>query len=220
MAVITCPRCKTDNPDDTSNCQKCGLNIRPINRLVFRLMQLVALMFILALSVGGIAMMHMQPLSILTCRYVETTQVNCQIQERIAWLIPVRGSPFTNLKEAYVKPETQIRKDEDGDEYNVTVYRVVLTSHSSEIVLKGTDEIRLTSDLTARRINDYLNAATGEELTIWGYGLWAHTLITLAGGGVFLLFGFCFVVAIVDVVFGPSTVAKLLKVKRESGQED
>jgi hypothetical protein len=220
VAVITCPRCKTDNPDDRSNCQKCGLNIQPINRLVFRLMQLVALMFILALSVGGIAMMYMQPLSILTCRYVEAKQVNCQIQERIAWLIPVRRSPFTNLKEAYVKPETQIRKDEDGDEYNVTVYRVVLTSDSSEIVLKGTDEIRLTSDLTARRINDYLNVATGEGLTVWGYGLWAHTLITLAGGGVFLLFGFCFVMAIVDMVFGPSTVAKLLRVKRESGQED
>jgi hypothetical protein len=170
-------------------------------------------MFILALSVSGIAMIYMQPLSILTCRYVEPAQVDCQIQERIAWLIPVRGSPFTNLKKAYVKPETQIREDEDGDEYTVTVYRVVLISDSSEIVLKGTDEIGFSSDLTARRINDYLNATTGERLTVWGYGLWGHTLITLAGGGVFLLFGFVFVVAIVDMVFGPSTVAKLLKVR-------
>jgi len=56
-----------------------------------------------------------------------------------------------------------------------------LISASGEIVLKGTDEIGFSSDLTARQINDYLNTPTGESLTVWGYGLWAHTLITLAG---------------------------------------
>jgi len=102
MAAVTCPRCKTENPDGRNICQKCGLNIQPANRVVFRLIQVVLLMFILALSLVGIVIMYMQPLSTLTCRYVETQQVNCQIQERIVWLIPVWESPVTHLQEAYV----------------------------------------------------------------------------------------------------------------------
>jgi len=84
MAAITCPRCKTENPDYRTNCEKCELNIQPINRLVFRLIQVVTLMFILALSAGGIAMMYLQPLSVLTCRHVKPEQVDCQF--KIVWL--------------------------------------------------------------------------------------------------------------------------------------
>jgi len=172
-------------------------------------------MFILALSVSGIAIMYVQPLSILTCRYVETTQVDCQLQERIAWVIPVREIPIPPLKEAYVKQETQVREDEDGDEYTVSVYRVVLVNASGEIVLKGYDETRSFAELTTTRINYYLNTPTVESLTVWGYGLWRHTLVTLAGGFIFILFVLLFAVGIVDMVFGPDTVAKLLKVKRK-----
>ena len=215
IATITCPRCRTENPDDRNNCQKCGVNIRPIGRLIFRLMQILLLMFILALSVGGIAILYLEPLSILTCRYVETKQVGCQLQERIAWVIPVREIPITRLKEAYAKQETQIREDEDGDEYTVSVYRVVLVSASGEIVLKGYDETRSSAGQTTTRINSYLNTPTDESLTVWGFGLWGHTLGTLGGGLWFILFAFGFVVAIVDMVFGPDTVAKLLKVKRK-----
>ena len=215
MATITCPRCRTENPDDRNNCQKCGVNIRPISRLIFRLMQIAGLIFILALSVAGIAIMCVQPLSVLTCRYVETKQVGCQLQERIAWVIPVRETPITHLKEAYVKRETRIREDEDGREYTVSVYGVVLVSASGEIGLQGTDEIGLSADLTTTRINSYLNTPTDESLTVWGYGLWGHTLATLIGGLWFILFAFCFVGTIVDMVLGPDTVAKLLKVKRK-----
>ena len=148
IAAITCPRCRTENPNDRKNCQKCGTNIRPIGRLIFRLMQILLLMFILALGVGGIAIMYVQPLSVLTCRYVETTQVGCQLQERIAWVIPVREIPITHLKEAYAKQETQTREDEDGDEYTVSVYRVVLVSASGEIFLKGYDETRSSAERT------------------------------------------------------------------------
>jgi len=215
IATITCPRCRTENPDDRNNCQKCGVNIRPIGRLIFRLMQIVGLMLILALSVVGIAIMCVQPLSVLTCRYVETKQVGCQLQERIAWVIPVRETPITHLKEAYVKRETRIREDEDGREYTVSVYRVVLISASGEIGLQGTDEIGASADLTKTRINDYLNTPTDESLTVWGFGLWGHTLVTLIGGLWFILFAFVFVVAIVGMVFGPDTVAKLFKVNRK-----
>jgi hypothetical protein len=215
MTTITCPRCRTENPDDRNNCQKCGVNIRPIGRLIFRLMQIAGLIFVLALSVAGVAIMCVQPLSVLTCRYVETKQVDCQLQERIAWVIPVWETPIPHLKEAYIKQETQIREDEDGDEYTVSIYRVVLVSASGEIVLKGTDEIGASADLTTTRINSYLNTPTDESLTVWGFGLLGHALATLGGGLWFILFVFAFVVAIVDMVFGPDTVAKLLKVKRK-----
>ena len=199
IATITCPRCRTENPNDRNDCQKCGINIRPIGRLIFRLMQILLLMFILALSVSGIAILYLQPLSILTCRYVETKQVDCQLQERIAWVIPVWETPIPHLKEAYVKQETQIREDEDGDEYTVSVYRVVLVSVSGEIVLKGYDETRSFAELTTTRINYYLNTPTVESLTVWGFGLWGHTLGTLGGGLWFILFAFVFVVAIVGM---------------------
>jgi hypothetical protein len=187
---------------------------------MFRLIQLVALIFILALSLAGIAILFIQPLSILTCRYVETKQVDCQLQERIVWLIPVRERPITHLKKADVRTETSVREDQDGDEYTVTVYRVVLISASGEIVLQDTGEIGLSSELTAARINDYLSTPTGESLTVWGYNLLTHTLVTLVGGAVFFLFGFGSVVAIVSMVFGPGTVAKVLKVKQKSARTE
>jgi len=164
--------------------------------------------------------MFIQPLSILTCRYVETKQVDCQLQERIAWLIPVRERPITHLKRVEVRTETRIKEDQDGDEYTVYVYRVVLISASGEIVLQDTGEIGLPSELAAARINNYLTAPTGESLTIWGYNLWTHTLVTLAGASVFFLFGFGFVVAVVNMMFGPGTVAKVLKVKRKRARTD
>jgi hypothetical protein len=181
-------------------------------------MQIVALMLILALSVIGIAIMCVQPLSVLTCRYAETTQVDCQLQERIAGVIPVREIPIPHLKEAYVDRKTVTRRDEDresdtyGKEYTVDIHRVVLVSASGEIVLKGTDETGLFAELTTIRINSYLNTPTDESLTVWGFGLWGHTLATLGGGLWFIVFAFAFVVAIVDMVFGPDTVAQLLKV--------
>jgi hypothetical protein len=218
MATITCPRCRTENPDDRKDCQKCGVNIRPIGRLIFRLMQIVGLMLILALRGVGIAIMCVQPLSVLTCRYVETKQVGCQLQERIAWVIPVRETPITHLKEAYVDRKTVTRRDEDresdtyGKEYTVDIHRVILISASGEIGLSGTDEIGISAKLTATRINSYLNTPTDESLTVWGFGLWGHALATLIGGLWFIVFAFAFVVAIVDMVFGTDTVAKLLKV--------
>jgi hypothetical protein len=221
LATITCPRYGTENPDDRSNCQKCRLDIQPINRLVFRLMQIVLLMFVLMLSVAGIAIMYIQPLSVLTCRYVETKQVDCQLQERIAWVIPVEENPITHLQEAYLKVETQTRIDEDDNEDTVLVDRIVLVSPSGELVLKGYDDVGSSALQTTRRINDYLNAPTAESLTVWGFGFWRHTLVTLVGGFIFILFVLLFVMGIVNVVFGPGTVTKFFqKVKRRGTRQD
>jgi hypothetical protein len=178
-------------------------------------------MFVLALSVSGIAIMHIQPLSVLTCRYVEPKQVDCQLQDRIAWLIPVRAIPITDLEKAYVKKETHTRKDEDENEYTVLVDRVELLSASGDIFLKGYDDIGSSAGVNTARINNYLETPTDESLTVWGFGLWGHTLVTLAGGFIFSLFVFLFVVATVNMVFGPDTVAKLFpKVKRKSARKD
>ena len=220
MATITCPRCKTKYPDNQTNCEKCKLNLRLINRLMFRLIQVVGLMFILALSFGGIAIMNVQPLPILTCRHVNREQVDCQIQERIAWVMPIRESSLTDLKEAYVNREIHYGEDENGDEYTFYSFEVVLVSATDEFVLKGSDEHGFISNLTARRINNFLNTPTRKPLTIWAYGLATNILVTVIGGFIFLLFGFSFVVAIVDMVFGPGAVGKILKIRRTEDQGD
>jgi hypothetical protein len=90
-----------------------------------------------------------------------------------------------------------------------------LFSASGEIVLKGYTETRLSADLAATQINHYLDTPTVESLTVWGFGLWGHTLGTLAGAFVFILFVLLFVAAIVDMVIGLDTVAGFFrKVKR------
>jgi hypothetical protein len=184
-------------------------------KLMFRLAQILILVLLLALSLGGVAILYLQPLSVLTCHHVETKQVDCQLQERIAWVIPVREIPITHLKEAYVEQEAQTGEDESGEQYSASLYRVVLVSASGEVVLRGYDETRSFAELTTARINYYLNAPTVASLTVWGYGLWRHTLGTLAGGLVSILFALLFVAAIVDMVVGLDRVAELLKARRK-----
>jgi hypothetical protein len=178
------------------------------------------------LGILGIVVMYMAPpLTTLTCRYVETKQVDCQLQERVAWVIPVREIPITHLKEAYVDYEVETREDEDGREYTVSVARVILVSVSGEMSLKGVDEVGLSATRLTTRINDYLNTPTGERLTVWGYGLWRHTLVTLAGGFVFILAVLILVLWIVELVVGIDTaetkvVGLYQKVKRKMARVD
>ncbi len=148
----------------------------------------------------GIVIMFLQPLSILTCRHIETKQTDCQLQERIAWVIPVRKTPIPHLKEAYVNQALITGEDEDGNKYSYYTYDVILVSASGEIALAGTDKMDLSATLTVQRINGYLNTPTTESLTIWGHGLWQHTLVTLAGGVFFILFAFLFITTIVNTV--------------------
>jgi hypothetical protein len=180
--------------------------MRTLRTIVMRILGLVIIALFGALGVG---IMYLEPMSVLTCRYVGRNQVDCRLQERIAWVIPVREIPVTDLKEAYVKTETETRVDEDERAYTVYLHRVILVSASGEIGLKGTEETGSTATLTSRRINEYLNTRTVEPLTVWGYDLWGHTLATLGGGFLFIVFGFLFVAAIVDMVVGLDTVAGL-----------
>jgi hypothetical protein len=95
-----------------------------------------------------------------------------------------------------------------------------LVSASGEILLKGYDETRSSAELTTTRINSYLNTPTVESLTVWGYGLWRHTLVTLGGGLWFILFVLLFVVAIVDMVVGLDTVAGLYQILSHHSREN
>jgi len=175
--------------------------------------------------------MYTSPLSILICRYVEARQVDCRLQERIAWVIPIRETPITHLKEAYVDRKTETRRDEDresdtyGKEYTVDIHRVILISDSGEIGLSGTDEIGISATLTATRINAYLNTPTNEPLTVWGFGMSDHIVVTLAGGFFFILAILLFVGSIVELVVGIDTAeAKVVgfyqKIKQKMTRKD
>jgi hypothetical protein len=148
----------------------------------------------------GIAIMSLEPLSVLVCRRVETKQVDCRIQKRIAWVIPVREKSISHLQRAYVNPELVTGTDDDGDEYSYYVYEVVLVGASGELGLKGSDGPGSSSTRTAQRINAYLNTPAAESLTIGNYGLFDHTLLTLAGGFFVVLFGFLFVTTLLNSI--------------------
>lgn len=178
----------------------------------------LALAIIFLFGVLGIAIMYLFPVSILTCRYVEPKQVDCQLQERIVGLIPVREISIIGLKRAYVAREDQTREDEDGSEYTVTISRVLLDSASGEIVLRGTEEGNQFAGRTTRRINDYLDGATDESLRVW-HAAWIETLLATLGGGVLLgLTVFLFGVWVMDVV-GLSEKVKdqMARFRREVG---
>jgi hypothetical protein len=184
------------------------------------LIQIAALVFILALAVGGLAIMNIQPLPILTCHHANRKQVDCQIQERLVWVFPIQETAIPDLKEAYVNRETHIGEDENGDEYTYYSFEVVLVNDSSELVLKGSDEHGFISNLTANRINNFLNTPSRKSLTIWAYGLATNILVTVIGGFVFLLFGFVFLMGLVDMIFGPGTAGKILKTGKTGDQEN
>jgi hypothetical protein len=144
---------------------------------------------------------------------VEPSQVDCQLQERIAWVIPGREISLSHLEEVYVDTETYIREDEDGDEYTVVSNQVILLTVSGEYILKGEENIGITAQRTAVRLNNYLKTPTTEPLTVWGFNLLGHTLVTLGGGFIFIIFALSVVVAIIDMVIGLETLK--MKIRRQ-----
>ena len=191
------------------------------NKLRYCVGLILGFVVISLFGVLGIAIMFIAPpLTTITCRHVETKQVDCQLQERVAWVIPTREIPVTHLERVYVDYETETREDEDGREYTVSVARVILVSASGEIGLKGSGDVGLSATSLTARINNYLYTPTAEPLTVRGYGLWRHTQLTLVGGFVFILAVLILVVWIVELVVGIDTAeAKVVglyqKVKRK-----
>ena len=168
--------------------------------------RMFALAFLAAFVVIGIGIMGLRMLPVLTCRYVEPGQVDCLLEERIAWLIPVHKTRITGLQRAYVDLETGITEDEDGNTSEVFYAQVILVSQSGEIGLQQVESMGSLAQVTSARLNAYLNAAhqnaphSDAPLTVWGYGLLEHTLAAMGGGIFVLLFGFLLVTTILSTI--------------------
>jgi hypothetical protein len=129
----------------------------------------IIILLVFGLVAGAIALvvLYVYPVSILTCHYVETKQVDCQLQERMLGLMPIQEVSITHLQDAYVVSEIQeIRRD--GSEIETKVYKLILSSNSDTVDLKSFDEFGgVFVEQTADRINDFLLTYTDEPLRIW-----------------------------------------------------
>jgi hypothetical protein len=146
----------------------------------------------------GIGIMGSTMLPVLTCRYVELGQVDCLLEERIAYLIPVHRTRVTGLQRAYVNTESAVVEDESGDPSEGYTDQVILVSHSGEIGLQTVERLGSLARLTSARLNVYLGTYTDTPLTVWGYGLLEHTVVTMAGGIFVILFGVVLVTTILN----------------------
>jgi hypothetical protein len=162
------------------------------------ILRMFALAFLAAFVVIGIGIMGLRMLPVLTCRYVESGQVDCLLEERIAWLIPVHRTHVTDLQRVYVDTETGVVEDEEGNESTVYTDRVILVSSSGEIRLQRMDSPGSLAHVTSIRLNAYLSTYTDAPVTVWGYGLLEHTLAAMGGGIFVILFGLLLVTAILS----------------------
>jgi hypothetical protein len=160
--------------------------------------RMFAFAFCTAFVVIGIGIMGLRMLPVLTCRYVEPGQVDCLLEERIAWLIPVHRSRVVGLQRAYVHTETGTATDDSGNQSTVYTDQVILVSHSGEIGLQRVESPGSLARVTSGRLNAYLGTFTDAPLTVWGYGLLEHTLAAMGGGIFVILFGFLLVTAILN----------------------
>ena len=149
----------------------------------------------------GILIWYAEPVLILSCRYVETSQVDCQLKERMVGLIPLGEMPITHLMRAYVKRETRTSENDDGKRNTYYVYKVILVQTSGEFQFGDFSQTKFTSERASRRINDFLNAPTDESLTVFR---WEGMLM----GGIFFLVGGFLSVGAFLLVVGPDAAAK------------
>jgi len=108
------------------------------------------------------------PVSILTCRYVETEQVDCQLQERMIGLIPIQETSIINLKETYVASEVHEKRRHDRETIDRKVYMLILNGNSGTVDLGSFDEFGgVFVEQTVDKIDDFLLSHTVEPLRIW-----------------------------------------------------
>jgi hypothetical protein len=140
----------------------------------------IAKLFGLAMGLIGLLILYWVPVTILTCRYVETTQVDCLLKQRLLGLIPVGEMSITHLQSAYVSWDTQTgRNSSDNREYTYSVSKVILVTPSGEITLNDYADPSITlgnSERIATKINDFLAVPTAESLTVW-QAIWLPLLV-------------------------------------------
>jgi len=140
----------------------------------------IIILFVFGLVTGAITLVvfYVYPVSILTCRYVETEQVDCQLQERMIGLIPIQEISVINLKQAYVTSEVHERRRNDRETIPDTVYKLTLSGNSGPVDLQSSDEFgEFVIEQTADKINDFLLRHTDEPLRIW-QATWVPLLIS------------------------------------------
>jgi hypothetical protein len=141
-----------------------------------------------ALGIVGVLLLYGVPVTILTCRFVESSQVDCRLKQRALGFIPVGEISIPHLQQAYVSWDTQTRRREsDNREVDYSVSKVILVTPSGETALNDYVDPAITvgnSERIAGRINDYLaGPPTAETLTVW-QAIWLPLLV----GGCFSTF--------------------------------
>jgi hypothetical protein len=157
----------------------------------------------------GLGLLVVRPWSILTCRHVEHKQTDCHLEKRIAWFLPTKERSFAGLSKVELRWERATRVEEDGERIGYLVYDVVLVNDSGEMSLAAYDESwSIIAHSVADRINNYLETSGDKPLTVWGHGLWLHTVGTLGGSFVLVLFSFALVTSVANslLLFGAWSV--------------
>jgi hypothetical protein len=158
----------------------------------------IIILLVFGLVTGAITLvtLYVYPVSILTCRYVETEQVDCLLQERMIGLIPVQEISVINLKDAYVTSEVYERDDRDTSD---EVYKLTLSGNSGPVDLQGSDEFGgFVAEHTADKINNFLLRHTDEPLRIW-QATWVPLLL---GSFFFLVAVLLVYVAVESIIRG------------------
>jgi hypothetical protein len=138
---------------------------------------IILLVFGLMTNAGTLLVFYVFPVSILTCRYVETQQVDCELQERMIGLIPIQETSIVHLKEAYVITEIQQTR-RDGRQVDVEVDRMILSSNSGPVALQSFDEFGgIFVEQSVTKINDFLLTHTDEPLRVW-QATWVPLLVS------------------------------------------
>ncbi len=139
------------------------------------------------------------PVSILTCRYVEADQADCQLEERMLGVIPLRQISITHLKEAYVVSEVHTTR-RDGREVDLSIERLMLKSDSDTVALNSFDEFGgIFIKQSVKKIKNFLYTHTDEPLRIW-QATWMPLLIC----------GFFFLVSLVLLYAGVEELIRLI----------
>jgi len=129
----------------------------------------VIILLVFGSVTGAITLLvlYFYPVSILTCRYVETEQVDCKLQERMIGLIPLQEISIVQLKKAHIVTKVQeVRRD--GREVDIKSDRMILNCNSGTVALNSFDEFGgFFVKQTVNKINDFLRAYNEEPVRIW-----------------------------------------------------
>lgn len=163
---------------------------------------LILTLFGLAICAVTVVVLYAYPITILTCREVERGRVDCQLDERMLGLIPLRKQNIVDVKDAFVVSETHEDPRRRTEIIESRVYGLVLSSSSGEISLTSHDEFGgMIVERTADQLKEYLRMPSDEPLR-----LWQATWVPLVVGSLFLLLSlvmlYCVVDTLVRYVFG------------------